>query len=710
MTRNLLLILLFFPVFPLFSQQFTLEDLFRFEYYPESVEGGTSMKDGEHYTVNTGDGIDKFSYKTFQKVGNIKTGEFTDYFFNADESWLVLETQSEPIFRRSKRAVYHLHNMKNGAESVIFDGKKIQEPTLSPDGEKVAFVFENDLYYQTISDGTVKQITTDGEAGEIINGITDWVYEEEFAFVRAFDWSEDSKKIAFIRFDESEVPEMDIDIYSAKELYPQELEFKYPKAGEVNSLVEVKVYDLQSAKTQKVDLSEYSDFYIPKIKFTKDPAELAVIVSNRHQNKLDVFSVNTSTLKKKKLFTETDKAWIDTDKLTLDFLNDNSFLWSSERDGFRHIYHYGADGKLKNQVTKGSWEVTEFYGFNPKNNTLYFQSTEPGSMNRGIYSINLNGKEKKELAVKPGVNSARFSDSFAYFILDHDAAGSVNMITLNDGSTGKQLSVLQDNARAKAYWDRRKPSPMEFSELAVNGAKLNSYMIRPKNFDPDKKYPLFMYLYGGPGSQEVRNQNGGFYYWWFQVLADQGYVIAVVDNRGTGGKGADFKKVTYKNLGHYELEDQIAAAKHFGKLPYIDAARIGIMGWSFGGYMSSLALTKGADTFKLGIAVAPVTNWRFYDTVYTERFLTTPQENPDGYDLNSPINYAGLMKGKFLLVHGTADDNVHVQNAMQFAEALIQKNVDFEYMVYPDKNHGIYGGNTRRHLFKKMTNFILENL
>ena len=690
------------------AQQFTLDDLFAFGYYAQGVDGGTSMNDGEHYTLRTDDGIDKFSYKTFEKVGTIKSGSFTDYFFNADESWLVLETLSEPIFRRSKKAVYHLYNMQDGSESVIFDGKKVQEPTLSPDGQKVAFVFENNLYYQQIG-GNVTQITTDGEAGKIINGITDWVYEEEFAFVRAFDWSADSQKIAFIRFDENEVPEMNIDIYG-NQLYPDNLEFKYPKAGQKNSEVQVKLYDLASKNTSSLDLSEYSDFYIPKIKFTQKAGELAVIVSNRHQNKLDVYSVNTATLKKTKLFTETDKAWIDTDKLTLDFLEDNSFIWSSERDGFRHIYHYEAGGKLKNQVTKGNWEVTGFYGYNPSEKRIYFQSTEPGSMNRAVYSIGLNGKNKKTLATKDGVNDATFSDSFAYFILNHQKAGQVPVYTLNDGKTGNQLSVIQENSRARSFLESRKPSPREFQTLQVNGVELNSYMIKPKNFDPNKQYPLFMYLYGGPGSQEVLNESEGFYYWWFQVLADKGYVIAVVDNRGTGGKGAEFKKVTYKNLGHFEILDQIAAAKHYGNLPFIDAERIGIMGWSYGGYMSSLALTKGADTFKLGIAVAPVTNWRFYDTVYTERFLTTPQENPDGYDLNSPINYAQLMKGKFLMVHGTADDNVHVQNAMQFAEALIQHNVDFEYMIYPDKNHGIYGGNTRRHLFTKMTEFIVENL
>ncbi|MDG4945173.1 S9 family peptidase [Weeksellaceae bacterium KMM 9713] len=711
MKQTFLYFFCFFTLQTGFGQEFTLDDLFRFEYYPNAVQGGASMLDGEHFTLLSDTGIEKYSYKTFQKVDQIKNGRFTDYFFNADESYLFLETKSEPIFRRSKRSVYTLYNLKTKEETKLFDGKMIQEPTLSPDGKKVAFVFENNLYFQDIATQKVSQITSDGSAGEIINGVTDWVYEEEFSFVRAFDWSADSNTIAFIRFDESHVPEIGIDIYGNDQaLYPSQLKFKYPKAGEKNSLVEVKLYDLKSNKTKTLDLSEYSDFYIPRIQFSKKADELALVVSNRHQNKLDVFLVNTTSLEKKKLFTETDKAWIDTDNLTLDFLDDNSFLWNSERDGYRHIYHYSDKGKLINQVTKGKWEVTNFYGYSPENKRIYFQSTEPGSMNRGVYSIGINGKRKQTLADKPGMNSANFSHSFAYFILTHDQANTVPTYSLANGKNGDILTVLEDNSRAKAYWEQKNPAPKVFSEIDINGVKLNSYMIKPKDFDPNKEYPLFMYLYGGPGSQQATNRADTFNYWWFQVLADAGYVVVCVDNRGTGGKGAEFKKVTYKNLGHYEIEDQMAAAKYYGSLPFIDKDRIGMFGWSFGGYMTSLAMTKGADIFKMGIAVAPVTNWKYYDTVYTERFLQTPQENESGYNDNSPINYVDLMKGNFLMIHGTADDNVHVQNAMQFAEALIQANKEFEYMVYPDKNHGIFGGNTRRHLYNKMTKFIKENL
>lgn len=691
------------------AQDISIEEIWKGYFYPQSIYGINSLQDGEHYTSLSPNGVEKFSYKTFDKVGTIKEGSFNDYQFNDDESWLLLETETEPIYRRSKRAKYTLFEMASGKEYFVFDGKKIQEPTLSPDGTKVAFVFDNNLYFQEIATGNVTQITTDGKKNEVINGITDWVYEEEFAFVRAFDWSADSKNIAFIRFDESKVPVMDIDIYGT-ELYPSELRFKYPKAGEPNALVSVHVYNLKQNKTNEINLSEYSDFYVPRIQFTKDKNQLALIVSNRHQNKLDFFNVDANSLQKNKLFSETDKAWIDTDNITLEYLDDNSFLWASERDGFRHIYHYSSTGKLIKQVTKGTWEITEFYGYNPKNKKIYYQSTETGSINRGVYSVGLNGENKKALAETKGTNNANFSKNFNYFILNYSSATTPTKFTLNDGNTGKKLSDLTDTSQLETLLNGKNLGEKKFEEIQVNGVKLNAYTIKPHDFNPNKKYPLFMFVYGGPGSQQVLNRYDAGNGMWFQYLTQQGYIVACVDNRGTGGKGADFKKVTYKNLGHYEIEDQIAAAKYFGNLSYIDSERIGIFGWSYGGYMSSLAMTKGADVFKAGIAVAPVTNWRFYDTIYTERFLTTPQENAEGYDENSPINFVDQMKGNFLLVHGTADDNVHVQNSMRMAEALIQADKEFDYMVYPDKNHGIYGGNTRIHLFKKMSRFIIENL
>lgn len=712
------------------AQTLELADLFSYKFYPQGVYGGSDMADGEHFTLLSENGIDLYSYKDFEKVKTLVSGSFTDYEFNKNEKWLLLQQESEAIFRRSQKAKYTLQNMESGEKFLLFDGKKIQEPTLSPDGKKIAFVFENNIYIQNIEDKKTMQVTFDGKTNEIINGITDWVYEEEFAFVRAFDWNADSDKIAYIRFDESDVPVMDIDVYQ-QNLYPTELRFKYPKAGEQNSEVSVHIFNLIKKTTQKVDLGRFNKYggatvteptkegsskktstydYVPKIQFTNKSNKLAVIVSNRQQNELTFYMVNAENLETKKIFTETDKAWIDTDNLTLEFLADNSFIWNSERDGFRQLYHYADNGKVLNQITKGNWEITSFYGYDSQNKRLYFQSTEQGSINRAIYSISLDGKNKKLLSPKIGINNGQFNGKYNYFILSHKKANQVPVYSLVSAQSGKVEKVLKDNKSVQQRWDKYQINPQNFEEIEINGNLLNAYTIKPKDFDPNKKYPLFMYLYGGPGSQEVLNESSPFYYWWFQYLASQGYMIACVDNRGTGGKGAAFKKATYKQLGKLEIEDQIAAAQYFGSLEYVDADRIGIFGWSFGGYMTSLALTKGADVFKMGIAVAPVTNWRFYDTVYTERFLQTPQENPNGYDDNSPINFVNLMKGNFLLIHGTADDNVHVQNSMRFAEALIQADKDFEYMVYPDKNHGIYGGNTRRHLFKKMTKFIQENL
>ena len=406
---------------------------------------------------------------------------------------------------------------------------------------------------------------------------------------------------------------------------------------------------------------------------------------------------------------EIDKAYVDiTDNLT--FLKDNSFIWTSEKDGWNHIYHYDKNGKLINQITNGNWEVTDYYGFDAKSKTVFYQSTENGSVNRDVYSIKANGKNKKRLTEKEGTNSADFSADYTYFINSFTSTKTPYVFTLHDAKNGKLLRKIKDNSelleKEKAYGF----SPKELSTIEINGNELNMWMIRPSDFDPSKKYPLLMFQYSGPGSQQVSNTYFGTNDYWYQLLANEGYIIATVDGRGTGFKGAAFKKVTQNELGKYELEDQIEAAKKFGSLDFIDKERIGIWGWSYGGFMSSNAILKGNDVFSMAIAVAPVTSWRFYDTIYTERYMTTPQENPSGYDENSPINHVDKLKGAYLLVHGTGDDNVHVQNTMRLIEALVQANKQFDWALYPDKNHGIYGGNTRLHLYTKMTNFIKENL
>ncbi|MGI9551409.1 MAG: S9 family peptidase, partial [Aurantibacter sp.] len=575
-----------------------------------------------------------------------------------------------------------------------------------PDGKRAAYVFENNIYLYDLDSKSTEQITTDGEKNKIINGIADWVYEEEFAFVRAFAWNSNGTKIAYLRFDETNVPQFSMDLFGS-ELYPAEEEFKYPKAGEENALVTLHLYDIGVKNTSAVDLGDA--YYIPRIKWMNNADLLSVQTLNRHQNHLKLLEVNVKNNTLSTLLEEKDKAYIDiTDNLT--FLADDSFIWTSENDGYNHIYMYDKDGKLRNQITKGAWEVTDYYGYDQNNDKVFYQSTENGSINRDIYSISSSGKNKKRLSTQVGQNSADFSADFSNYINTFSSAVTPFQYTLHESKSGKKLKVITDNGVLDQKIEAYDLSPKEFSTININGNDLNMYMIKPSDFDPNKKYPLLMYQYSGPGSQQVGNRWFGANDYWHQMLASEGYIIACVDGRGTGYKGAAFKKSTYLNLVKYETEDQIAAAKKLSELPYVDENRTGIWGWSFGGHMSTNSLLKGNDVFEMAIAVAPVTSWRFYDTIYTERFLRTPAENPGGYDENSPFNYPELLKGKYLLVHGSADDNVHLQNTMRMAEALIQANKQFEWAIYPDKNHGIHGGNTRVHLFHKMTNFIHENL
>ena len=622
---------------------------------------------------------------------------------------ILLANNTQDIYRHSFTADYYLYTIDSKKLTKILE--QVQEPTFSPDGKKIAYAKENNLFVYDIASNTNIQITADGKKNAIINGITDWVYEEEFAFVRAFDWSLDSQKIAYIRFDESQVPEFSMTIFG-KFLYPEIETFKYPKAGEKNSEVSLHLYNIDSKTTNKVDLSRYTDFYIPRIEWTNDSNMLSAKILNRHQDNLDLLFVDGTTAKSSVVFNEKNKAFIDfvdTDNLT--FLKDNSFIWTSEKDGFNHIYHYDKNGKLINQVTKGNWEVTQYYGLDEKSNTVYYQSTENGSINRVVCKIGLDGKNKVVLSQNTGTNEATFSPNFQYFINTFSSATQSTTYTLNASITGKQLQLIGNNlyldTRLKAY---NLPQKEFFVLKTEKGHELNAWIIKPKDFATNKKYPVLMHQYSGPGSQQVGNTWNNYNDYWFMMLAQQGYIIVCVDGRGTGYKGANFKKVTYKQLGKYEVEDQIDAAKVIGDYPYVDKSRIGIWGWSYGGFMSSNCILKGSNIFKMAIAVAPVTNWRFYDSVYTERYMQTPQENPSGYDENSPINFADKLKGKYLLIHGAADDNVHLQNSMQMMEALIQANKQFDSQIYPDKNHGIYGGKTRIQLFNKMTNFIQENL
>ncbi len=700
------------------NQKITLEDIWtKYSFQTERLESFHSMKKGDYYTIlnnyKEGTWLDKYSYATLEKVETIVSGNdlvgikyFDDYTFNEEETKIIIGNNIERIFRHSRIGDYYVYDISTKKLVKIAD-YKIMEPTFSPDGNKVAFAYQNNLYVKDLKTTKTRQITFDGKKNKIINGITDWVYEEEFAFVRGFEWNGNSGKIAFIRFDESEVPEFAMDIYG-KNLYPSQQIFKYPKAGEKNSKVDLFIYDINTQKSSKINLGKNKQYYIPRMQWTNENNTLAVTTLNRHQNNLDFIFVNGKTFQSKLILNETDKAFVDIEmKDEITFLNNGDFIWTSEKDGFNHIYLYDKNGRMIRQITKGNWEVTGYYGFDSKTNKIFYQSTEVGSINRGIYSIDISGKNKQKLNKETGSNYAAFSNSFNYFINTFSSATTPPVYTLVDAKTGNEIQEIKNNTKLSKKLSNYNLPEKKFTTIKTKNGEFNMWIVKPKNFDPNKEYPLLMFQYSGPGSQSVKNTWNNSKDYWNYMLADKGYIVACIDGRGTGFKGRDFKKITYKELGKYEIEDQIEVAKELGNRTYIDAKRIGIWGWSYGGYMSSLAITKGADVFKMAIAVAPVTSWRFYDSVYTERYMQTPQENPDGYDENSPLNFANLLKGDYLLIHGTGDDNVHVQNSMRMANALIEANKQFEFFVYPDRTHGIYSGNnTRLHLYKKMTEFM----
>lgn len=707
------------------KKNITLDDIWTDgTFKQESLDALRSMQNGEEYTVLNFDKekrvvtIDAYSYKTGKKTQTIVNSKdisglqyFQTYDFNTDETKVLLSTELEPIYRRSTKGIYFVYDLKNKSLTKISD-QKIKEPSFSPDGTKVAYAFENNLYIKDLKSGKVTQITKDGKENHIINGTTDWVYEEEFAFTRAYEWNKSGNKIGFLRFDESEVPTFTMEIYGTypNRLYPKPYQIKYPKAGEKNSEVTLHLYDLNSGELKKVNLKKNYE-YLPRIKWTKAANILSVQAMNRHQNDLDLIFVDANNNSSQVILNEKDKDYIDiTDNLT--FLNDNSFFWTSEKSNWNHIYHYSKTGKLIKQLTEGDWDVTAFYGFDAKKARVYYQSTENGNVNRDIYSVNINGGNKIRLSERTGTNSADFGSNFKYYINTFSNLKTPPVYTVYKAFNGKEIRVIKDNHELKNNLKEYNISPKEISTIHINGNDLNMWMIKPTDFDPNKKYPLLLYQYSGPGSQQVSNSFMTANDYWYEMLAEQGYVIACVDGRGTGFKGADFKKVTQLELGKYEVQDQIAVAQKMGERDYIDKDRIGIWGWSYGGFMASNCIFQGGDTFKMAIAVAPVTSWRFYDSVYTERYMTTPQENPNGYDNNSPITHVSEFNddNHFLLIHGSGDDNVHVQNSMQMIEALIQAGKNFDWEIYPDNNHGIYGGNTRNFLYNKMTNFIKNNL
>lgn len=694
----------------------------KYAFADRGISGLNSMKDGLHYTsLSNKDGlaIVKYSYETGDKIGVIitkaiikeKTGQdinFDSYQFSPNEDKILLGTNSEAIYRHSSKSNYYVYDITAGKIYPLAVEGKQQLASFSPTRNQVAFVYDNRMHIQDFdSEGSELISFGKGEFNAFIAGAVDWVYEEEFSFHKGYEWSPDGNFIAFYQTDEREVPLFSMDIFGSK-LYPKEQEFKYPKAGEPNSKVSIHTFNISTKENKKIKIPEDYE-YIPRIKWTKEPAELVVFSLNRLQNTLNLWKLNAGETTPTLLFKETAPCYLEiNDNLT--FLEDGSFIWTSEADGFNHIYHYNKKGELKRQVTKGDWPVTKFYGINERSNTIFYQSAEGNTVERSVYSIKLSGRSKTKLSKRKGWNDADFSEGFKFYVNTYSAVDVPKYQTLHNRK-GAQLRVIVDNAKLQKRIETYDLATKEFfSFQAETGVELNGWMMKPFDFDETKKYPVLMFVYGGPGSQTVKNQYDGFNHFYYQTLANKGYLIVSVDNRGTGARGRDFRTKTYLELGKYETEDQIAAAKYLGAQSYIDKDRIGIWGWSYGGYMSSLCITKGADVFKMAIAVAPVTNWRFYDSVYTERYMNTPQENSSGYDDNSPINHVNKLKGSYLLVHGSADDNVHVQNTMRMITTLVGANKQFDLFIYPDKNHGIGGGNTRYHLYTKMTNFITENL
>ncbi len=700
------------------SREITLDEIYKKGVFREnSVYGIRSMNDGVHFTtLKSGKEITKYSFKSGEAVEVIFNSieddfNIRDYEFSADESKILLAVNAEYIYRRSFTADYYIYDIQSKELKKLSENGRQMFAVFSPDATKVGFVRDNNIFIKDLNTNKEKQITFDGKFNHIINGGTDWVYEEEFAFTSAFFWSPHSDKIAFYKFDESEVPVFNMTKYNS-ELYPENYAYKYPKAGEKNSVVSIHVYDLNSGNTNTMDVGEETDQYIPRIKWTNENNKLVIIRENRLQNHIEILLANAENGTSKVIYEEKNKYYIERiDDSYMTMTDDGKyFIINSEKDGWNHLYLYDINGKYINQITKGEWDVTDFIGLDSKTNTVYYQSAEESPLHRAVYSIKTEGSKKKKLSEKKGNNRAVFSKGFKYYINYYSNSKIPRYITLHN-KRGKLIRILEENKKLKQTVKEYNFTPVEFLTINTPSSKwdLNAFMIKPPNFDPDKKYPMFMYLYGGPGSQSVLDS------WsrssaWYQMLAQKGYIVVCVDNRGTGGRGEEFKKMTYGQLGKYETIDQIEAAEYLSNLPYIDENRTGIFGWSYGGFMSSLCLFKGADVFEMAIAVAPVSSWRYYDSIYTELYMGLPQDNPDGYDDNSPLNHADKLKGKYLLIHGTADDNVHFQNAIELSEKLVQENKQFEMQFYKDKDHGIHGGNTSYHLYTRMTNFILENL
>ena len=710
------------------ENRFTIEDFsLTYSFRSNGVYGIRSLNDGEHYTVieDNGRKLVMYSYKTDKPVETLldltkpeyqAVRAIQGYEFSSDESRLLICTNVRPIYRRSFTAEYYVYDFKNRELKPLSQGGPQRLATFSPQGTKVAFMRDNNLFIADLRFGSEIQITFDGKYNEIINGAPDWVYEEEFAFNRAFEWAPDGSALAYIKFDESKVREYEMNMfrglapsYENNAVYPSNYVYKYPKAGETNSTVSVHVYDIKDRITTPMNIGEETDIYIPRIQWSRDPKRLAIMKLNRFQNKLEILLANARVGTTSLLYREENKYYIAEYNFdNLFFTEDGKyFIMSSEKSGYSHLYLYTMGGKEVQALTSGNYDVVNFYGYDSQKGICYYASHEVSPIEKYVYSINLKGK-KKLLTPEKGWNEAEFSHSFKYYINVVSNAGMPPVTTLY-GANGKAVRVLEDNQALKDKLANYNVAKREFIQIPAADGKtmLNAWIMKPTNFEEGKEYPLLITQYSGPNSQSVRNA------WemdWTQYLAQEGYVVACIDPRGTAARGEEFRKCTYLQLGKIESDDMIAAARWLAQQPYINPAKVGIWGWSYGGFMSSLCLMKGNDVFSTAISVAPVTNWRYYDSIYTERYMRRPQDNPEGYDNNAPIHWASHLKGNLLLCHGTADDNVHVQNTYELAEALVQANKQFDMQIYTNRNHSIFGGNTRLQLYTKFVKYLDEHL
>ncbi len=702
------------------------------EFSQETMTAVRPSADGETYTQISADGkqIVSYSFRTGKQesvvfdVATARGGQVSkvdNYIMSPDGRRILIQTQTKPIFRRSFTAVYYIYDIRNNKLEPLSDGGPQQTPVFSPDGNQIAFVRDNNIFLvKLLYDKAESQVTKDGKRNEVLNGIPDWVYEEEFSTNSSMVFSADSKQIIWIRYDETDVKQYSLQLF--KGLYPEKKEYleypgfytyKYPVPGQVNSKVSVHSFDIKSHQTRRIELPLDADGYIPRIKATSDPTKIAIFTLNRHQDVLRIYMANPlSTVCQLAIEDKVDK-YVKEETFEEVKITDKHILLPSERDGYNHLYLYNLNGQLLRQIVKDKYVVQSVYGFDEQTGDAYFAANPNGPTDQQVMIAHANGKTEV-LSQKAGVNNAVFSNNFKYFINTWSDLNHPVQYTLCQNN-GKVLQTLIDNQElVQKLSDYDLGTKELFSFTTSEGVLLNGWMVKPKDFNPAKKYPVIMYQYGGPGNQQVLNQwgigmNGGGAIL-EQYLCQQGYLCVCVDNRGTGGRGAEFEKCTYLRLGELEARDQVETALWLGSQPYVDKERIGIWGWSYGGWNTLMSMSEGRPVFKAGVAIAPPTCWRFYDSIYTERYMRTPNENKAGYDEVNPIARASQLSGALLLCHGLADDNVHYRNTAEYVEALVQADKDFRQLVYTNRNHSIFGGNTRNHLFRQVVNHFNATL